>query len=46
MLFIGEAKMRIQMRQTAIFFRDHPDNGQKIAEGPNIDVSEEGKLQA
>ena len=37
---LGGAQKRIQLRQTAIFFKADPDYGRRVAEGLGLDVSE------
>lgn len=41
---LGKAKKRIQMRQTAIFFKADPDYGQRIAKELNLDLKEVERL--
>ena len=41
---LGGAQKRIQLRQTAIFFKTNPDYGRRVAEGLGPDVKEVEKL--
>lgn len=41
---LGNAQPRIQLRQTALFYKVHPDYGSRLAEGLGLDVSEVAKL--
>jgi len=41
---LGNAKKRIQLRQTALFYKAHPDYGTRVAEGLKLDVNEIIKL--
>lgn len=41
---LGGAQKRIQLRQTAIFFKADPDYGRRVAEGLGLDVKEVEKL--
>ena len=37
---LGGAQKRIQLRQTALFFKADPDYGSRVAEGLKLDVKE------
>jgi len=37
---LGGAKKRIQLRQTAIFYKADPDYGRRVAEGLSLDIKE------
>jgi catalase len=41
---LGNARRRIQLRQTALFYRVHPDYGKGVALGIGLDVDEVEKL--
>ena len=41
---LGNAQKRIQMRQTAIFYKANPDYGRRVAEGLKLNVKEIEKL--
>lgn len=41
---LGGAQTRIQMRQTALFFRSNPDYGRRVAEGLGLDIKEIRRL--
>ncbi|MGB6680333.1 MAG: catalase [Candidatus Bathyarchaeia archaeon] len=41
---LGNAKKEIQMRQTAIFYRVHPDYGSRVAKGLKLDIDEIKRL--
>jgi catalase len=41
---LGGAQQRIQLRQTAIFFKADPEYGRRIAEGLKLDINEVEKL--
>jgi catalase len=41
---LGNAQKRIQLRQTAIFYKAHEDYGRRVAEGLELDVNEVKKL--
>lgn len=41
---LGGAQKRIQLRQTAIFFKADPDYGRRVAEGLKLDIKEVEKL--
>jgi len=41
---LGNAQKRIQLRQTALFYRVNPDYGERVAKGLGIDVGEVGRL--
>lgn len=41
---LGNAQKRIQMRQTALFFKADPDYGRRVAEGLGLDVQEVQRL--
>jgi len=41
---LGDAQKRIQLRQTAIFFKADPDYGSKVAKGLKLDIKEVEKL--
>jgi catalase len=43
---LGGAQKRIQLRQTALFYRADPDYGQRVAKGLSLDVEKVGKLAA
>ena len=43
---LGGAQKRIQLRQTAIFFKADEDYGRRVAEGLGLDVSEVKRLAA
>ncbi|MBL7153968.1 MAG: catalase [Phycisphaerae bacterium] len=43
---LGSAQKRIQLRQTALFFKADPDYGRRVAEGLGLDVKEVEKLAA
>ncbi|AEG59670.1 catalase [Desulforamulus ruminis] len=36
---LGQAQQRIQLRQTALFYKADPDYGQKVAEGLGLDLA-------
>jgi catalase len=37
---LGKAQKRIQLRQTALFYKSDPDYGRRVAEGMGLDVNE------
>jgi catalase len=41
---LGGAKQRIQLRQTALFYKADPDYGRRVAEGLELDKKEVGRL--
>jgi len=41
---LGDAQKRIQLRQTALFYRADPDYGRRVAEGLGLDVKEIERL--
>ncbi len=41
---LGNAQKRIQMRQTALFYKVDPDYGSRVAKGLGLDVAEVEKL--
>ena len=41
---LGKAQKRIQMRQTAIFFKADPDYGRRVAAGLKLDIQEVERL--
>jgi catalase len=41
---LGNAKKRIQLRQTAIFYKAHEDYGTRVAKGLGLDVNEVKRL--
>ncbi|HUV81647.1 MAG TPA: catalase [archaeon] len=41
---LGGAQKRIQLRQTALFFKADPDYGRRVAEGLELDINEVEKL--
>jgi catalase len=41
---LGGAQKRIQLRQTALFFKADPDYGRRVAEGLELDIKEVEKL--
>jgi catalase len=41
---LGGAQKRIQLRQTALFYKADPDYGRRVAEGLGLDVKEVGRL--
>jgi catalase len=43
---LGGAKKRIQMRQTALFYKADPDYGRRVAEGLSLDVKKVETLAA
>ncbi len=43
---LGNAKKRIQLRQTALFFKADADYGRRVAEGLGLDTAEVEKLAA
>ena len=43
---LGNARKRIQLRQTALFFKADPDYGRRVAEGVDLDVAEVERLAA
>lgn len=43
---LGNAQKRIQLRQTALFYKTHPDYGTRIAQGLGLDIEEVKKLAA
>ena len=43
---LGNAQKRIQLRQTALFFKADPDYGRRVAKGLGLDVKEIEKLAA
>jgi catalase len=42
----GGAQKRIQLRQTAVFYKADPDYGRRVAEGLGLDVKEIERLAA
>jgi catalase len=43
---LGNAQKRIQLRQTALFFKADPDYGRRAAKGLGLDVKQVEKLAA
>ena len=43
---LGNAQKRIQLRQTALFYKTHPDYGTRIAQGLGLDIEEVKKRAA
>jgi catalase len=43
---LGKAQKRIQMRQTALFYKADPDYGRRVAQGLGLDVKEVERLAA
>ena len=43
---LGDAQKRIQMRQTAIFYKADPDYGRRVAEGLTLDAAAVERLAA
>ena len=43
---LGGAQKRIQLRQTALFFKADPDYGRRVAEGLGLDAAKAEKLAA
>ena len=43
---LGAAQRRIQLRQTALFYKADPDYGRRVAEGLGLDVGEVKRLAA
>jgi catalase len=43
---LGGAQKRIQLRQTAVFYKADPDYGSRVAEGLGLDVKEVERLKA
>jgi catalase len=43
---LGGAQKRIQLRQTALFFKADPDYGEQVAEGLGLDPAEVKRLAA
>ena len=43
---LGGAQTRIQLRQTALFFKADPDYGRRVAEGLGLDVKKVERLAA
>jgi catalase len=41
---LGAAQKRIQLRQTALFYKADPDYGRRVAEGLNLDFEEVKRL--
>jgi catalase len=41
---LGKAAKRIQLRQTALFYKAHPEYGTRVAEGLGLDVKEVKRL--
>ena len=41
---LGNAQKRIQLRQTALFYKADPDYGRRVAEGLGLDAKEVGRL--
>ena len=41
---LGNAKKRLQLRQTALLFKVDPEYGRRVAEGINLDIKEVEKL--
>ena len=43
---LGNAQKRIQLRQTALFFKADPDYGHRVAKGLSLNTKEVEKLAA
>ncbi|MGD0401520.1 MAG: catalase-related domain-containing protein [Syntrophobacteraceae bacterium] len=43
---LGKAQGRIQLRQTALFFKADPDYGSRVAQGLGLDIDEVKRLAA
>jgi len=43
---LGNAQKRIQLRETAIFFKADPDYGRRVAKGLGLNVKEVERLAA
>ena len=43
---LGGAQKRIQLRQTALFFKADPDYGRRVAQGLGLDLAEVERLAA
>jgi catalase len=43
---LGGAKKEIQLRQTALFYKVHPDYGTRVAEGLGLDVDEVKRISS
>jgi catalase len=43
---LGEAQKRIQLRQTAVFYKADSDYGRRVVEGLGLDVKEVERLAA
>jgi catalase len=41
---LGNAQKRIQLRQTALFYKAHPEYGTRVAQGLKLDVKEVERL--
>ncbi len=41
---LGGAQKRIQLRQSALFYKAEPDYGRRVAEGLGLDVAEVERL--
>jgi catalase len=41
---LGGAQKRLQLRQTALFFKADPEYGRRVAEGVGLDVAEVERL--
>jgi catalase len=41
---LGKAQKRIQLRQTAIFYKTYTDYGRRVAEGLGLDLKEVERL--
>jgi catalase len=41
---LGNAKKRIQLRQTALFYKADPDYGSRVAKGLGLDTKEVERL--
>jgi catalase len=41
---LGNAQKRIQLRQTALFYKAHPEYGSRVAQGLKLDVKEVERL--
>jgi catalase len=41
---LGKAQSRIQLRQTALFYKADPDYGRRVADGLKLDVAEVRKV--
>jgi catalase len=40
MVHLGKTQKRIQLRQTAVFYKADKDNGRRVAEGLGLDMKE------